>query len=163
MGDQKIAPFTGVSFFFTMRNGRNHNAPGKHLQALNKKPILAVYPGQKRRLEESSFHERRNIMKRTSLVTVLIVSVVLVWALMAPSPAQAGDWSINLWGGSPYYHTPAPYSYNYGYGYNRGYYPNYRPYNPVVRRDVYGTEGYAPDDTYHSENVVEDRHSSYYS
>lgn len=49
------------------------------------------------------------------------------------------------------------------YGYNRGYYPEYRHSNPVVRRDFYSTEGYAPDGTYHEDDTVVDRHSSYYS
>lgn len=51
------------------------------------------------------------------------------------------------------------------------YYPVYRPFypkykkkfNPVVRRDHYSSEGYAPDGTYHQEDAVIDRHSSYYS
>ncbi len=46
----------------------------------------------------------------------------------------------------------------YAQGY--GYYPHY---NPVVRRDYYRDGGYAPDGTYHSEDLVEDRRASYYS
>ncbi|MDG4554208.1 MAG: hypothetical protein P9E24_08165 [Candidatus Competibacter sp.] len=41
-----------------------------------------------------------------------------------------------------------------------GYYPEY---NPVVRRDYHGDGGYAPDGTYHSTYVEEDRHASYYA
>jgi len=50
------------------------------------------------------------------------------------------------------------------------YYPRYYPYyygyrhqSPVLRRDRYDAGDYAPDGTYHSESVVEDRHRSYYS
>lgn len=52
---------------------------------------------------------------------------------------------------------------NYDSWNDRGYYPQYRRHNPVVRRDYYGREGYAPDGTYHEEDKVVDRHSSYYS
>jgi len=41
-----------------------------------------------------------------------------------------------------------------------GYYPEY---NPIVRRDYHSASGYAPDGTYHSANVEEDRHASYYA
>ncbi len=41
-----------------------------------------------------------------------------------------------------------------------GYYPEY---NPSVRRDYYSAGGYAPDGTYHSAHVEEDRHASYYA
>lgn len=60
-----------------------------------------------------------------------------------------------------------------------GYYPEYDPppydddgapapdddwdYNPSVRRDHYRNGGYAPDGTYHSEDILEDRRASYYS
>ena len=50
--------------------------------------------------------------------------------------------------------------------YSRGsdYYPYYRSRkNPVVSRDEYWEERYTPDGTYHSEEVTEDRHQSYYS
>jgi hypothetical protein len=50
--------------------------------------------------------------------------------------------------------------------YSRGsdYYPDYRSRkNPVVDTDEYWEEEYAPDGTYHSEEVTEDRHQSYYS
>lgn len=50
--------------------------------------------------------------------------------------------------------------------YSRGsdYYPYYRSRkNPVVSRDEYWEEGYAPDGTYHVEEITEDRHQSYYS
>lgn len=44
------------------------------------------------------------------------------------------------------------------------YYPDYRSgKNPVVDTDQYWEEGYAPDGTYHSEEVTEDRHQSTYS
>ncbi len=50
--------------------------------------------------------------------------------------------------------------------YSRGsdYYPAYQDSrNPVVSTDEYYEEGYAPDGTYHSNEVTEDRHESYYS
>ena len=98
--------------------------------------------------------------KRMILVMVLVLASVPLGGLFMPSASYAGDWSINVWGGNPYYYGTAPRSY---YGYNRGYYPYYRPYNPVVRRDYFRDGGYAPDGTYHGENVVEDRRASYYS
>lgn len=113
-----------------------------------------------------------------------LLPVVLVGLSFSPSASPAGDWSISLWGGAPIfvypppqpvypvYPPPADYDY-YEYEGNppyeadsfpqNGYYPTYRPWNPVVERNVRGNEGYAPDGTYHSEGVVEDRHSSYYS
>ncbi len=104
------------------------------------------------------------MIKRMILVTILVLSSVLLVGWMVPMPSYAGDWSVNIWGGNPYYQSPAPrYYYGYNPGYRQGYYPYYRPYNPVVRRDSYNTEGYAPDGTYHSENTVEDRRASYYS
>ncbi|WP_154724899.1 hypothetical protein [Candidatus Contendibacter odensensis] len=42
-------------------------------------------------------------------------------------------------------------------------YQYYPDYNPTVRRDYYSSEGYAPDGTYHSEDIVEDKRASYYS
>jgi hypothetical protein len=98
--------------------------------------------------------------KRMILVTVLVLSSVPLGGVLIPTTSYAGDWSINVWGGSPYYYNSAP---RYRYGYNQGYYPYYRPYNPVVRRDYYSGGGYAPDGTYHGEDVVEDRRASYYS
>lgn len=98
--------------------------------------------------------------KRMILVMVVVLASVPVGGYFLPCTAYAGDWSINVWGGNPYYYGTAP---RYYYGYNRGYYPYYRPYNPVVRRDYFRSDGYAPDGTYHSEDVVEDRRASYYS
>lgn len=63
------------------------------------------------------------------------------------------------------------------YGPPSGYYPEYDPppisyyggddedgdYNPSVRRDYYQDDREAPDGTYHSEDIVEDRRASYYS
>lgn len=48
------------------------------------------------------------------------------------------------------------------HGYDRGYYPHYNRYNPVVSRDHYSSDHYDRDGTYHSEDVVEDRHASFY-
>jgi hypothetical protein len=109
-------------------------------------------------------------MKKVTLTTVLAITVVLAGGLLVSAPAIAGDWSINLWGGSPGYVYPAPgyvqpaptYYYN-TYPrpiYRQGYYPQY---NPIMRRDVYNEGGYAPDGTYHGETTVEDRRASYYS
>lgn len=107
-------------------------------------------------------------MKAMKVSYLLVFAAIPLALLLAAAPAQSSDWSISLWGGggggyystSPYY---GGYYGNSGYYGNRGYYPYYRPYNPVVRRDTYGGGGYAPDGTYHSEGVVEDRHASYYS
>jgi hypothetical protein len=60
---------------------------------------------------------------------------------------------------------------DYRYDDPPNYYPEYRPRpahrqppaNPVVRRDYYNRDRYAPDGTYHSEDVQEDRRASYYS
>jgi hypothetical protein len=50
------------------------------------------------------------------------------------------------------------------YSRGSGYYPDYRSKkNPVVDTEEYWEEGYAPDGTYHSQEVTEDRHQSYYS
>lgn len=105
-------------------------------------------------------------MKNFKVYSLLVLSVVLLALMFTAVPALAGDWSISLWGGGGGgYYAPSSRPYyggNYYYG-QGGYYPNYRPYNPVVRRDAFGGGGYAPDGTYHSEGVVEDRHASYYS
>lgn len=112
----------------------------------------------------------------------------LALGLLVGTPAHAGDWSVSIWGGWPYWAEPVPVPVpapiypppvtyyhqgpgvddDYGYqtpGTGRGwdYYPSYRPWNPVERRDVYQDQQYAPDGTYHREQTVEDRHSSYYS
>lgn len=77
----------------------------------------------------------------------MILAVMAVLSILASGqPASAHD-----------------YWYSHDGWHNRGYYPVYRPHNPVVRRDYYGREGYAPDGTYHQEDKVVDRHSSYYS
>lgn len=87
---------------------------------------------------------------RTLIVMALAAMLTTLAPLTMPDPAQAGD--------REYRHERY-----------RGYYPYYyTPYygprhNPVVRRDRYRTDEYAPDGTYHSERVVEDRHRSYYS
>lgn len=50
------------------------------------------------------------------------------------------------------------------YSHGSDYYPVYRyGNNPVVSTDEYDEGGYAPDGTYHCEEVTEDRHQSYYS
>jgi hypothetical protein len=112
------------------------------------------------------------------------LAIVFVFALaMCFGGAEAGDWGVHVspggWGvhygsgsghvniesGPRYYHAPRPvyvtppHRGNYYRG-SRRYYPSY---NPVVRRDVGGGTYYAPDGTAHSEQTVEDRHSSYYS
>ncbi len=120
-------------------------------------------------------------MKGILTAGFLRFSAVLMVIVMYSPGTWGGDWSISLWGGSPFYIFPAPpprypvyrqpavdYDYYEYDGYpdsppGSGYYPSYRPYNPVIERKTYGQEGYAPDGTYQSEGVVEDRHSSYYS
>ena len=89
-------------------------------------------------------------MKKMILVTIFILSNVILGGLLSHQTVYAQ-------------------SYERDYRYNRGYYPLYRPFsnnrhhNPVVRRDYYGSEGYAPDGTYHEKDTVVDKHSSYYS
>lgn len=117
-------------------------------------------------------------MRITKQMKSLAMGAALSGGLLLTAPTQARDWSISLWGGAPYYVQPAPvyyydddyyedYDYDYApsYRYRRGwdYYPSYAPRNPVVDREAYGEGGYAPDGTYHSQDTVEDRHSSYYS
>lgn len=123
-------------------------------------------------------------MKTNGLLPILLAGTAFWAGLAGMGAAHAGDWSISLWGGAPFvYSQPAPdyyysqggydydtdYDYGYGSGYGSAYtpgwdyYPTYVPRNPVVRRDAHGSGGYAPDGTYHSEDTVEDRHSSYYS
>lgn len=104
----------------------------------------------------------------TILGTLAITAGVILGFGISQPRAEAGDWSISLWGGHPhhYYHHGPHRTYYHGYwpryyG-NSYYYPGYS-YNPVERRDVYQDGGYAPDGTRHSETTVEDRHSSYYS
>ncbi|EKD40319.1 MAG: hypothetical protein ACD_75C00093G0002 [uncultured bacterium] len=82
------------------------------------------------------------------LITVLVLSNITFGGLLSPTAVHARY-------------------YGDDYRYDRGYYPRYSPhyrhYNPVVRRDYHSSEGYAPDGTYHEEDTVVDRHSSYYS
>ncbi len=88
-------------------------------------------------------------------MTIMVLAFVAVLAnlgtLAYPTFSQARD------------------GYEYRHERSRGYYPHYSPYygyrhnNPVVRRDRYSSGEHAPDGTYHSESVVEDRHRSYYS
>lgn len=121
-------------------------------------------------------------MRNTKIENRFFAFAILFSLMICVGGAQAGDWGVHVspggWGfhygsgsghvhiesGPRYYHRPAPVyvapprSYYY-----RGpgrYYPSY---NPVVRRDVSGGTHYAPDGTVHSEDTVEDRHSSYYS
>jgi hypothetical protein len=119
-------------------------------------------------------------MKGKNMAGFYRFPAILMIILMFSTGAWGGDWSISLWGGSPFYIYPAPpprypvygpamdydyYEYEGSPGNAPGvdYYPTYRPYNPVVERNQYGQGGYAPDGTYHGEDIVEDRHSSYYS
>lgn len=74
------------------------------------------------------------------LVTILTLSIVSSAGLLAPRMLYAHE----NW-------------------YNRDYYPQYRHNNPVVRREYNSTQGFAPDGTYHEEDTVVDKHSSYYS
>ena len=46
--------------------------------------------------------------------------------------------------------------------YDHDYFPHYNRYNPVVSRDRFSSDHYDRDGTYHSEDVVEDRHASFY-
>jgi hypothetical protein len=109
-------------------------------------------------------------MSGAKQVSYWVLGVVLLGGLMVAAGAQAADWSVGVWGGGPQYQYVQPYpyqpyygGYQYGYGPRYGYYPSYRPWNPIVNRQGYSEEGYAPDGTYHSQDTVEDRHSSYYS
>lgn len=110
-------------------------------------------------------------MKNTFRISLAALVLTVVAAGIGPNTAQAGDWSISIWGGTPYYVQPGPpYTYYYHEGYPRyrygrgyDYYPYYRQRNPVVTRDYYREGGYAPDGSYHSEDVVEDRRASYFS
>ncbi len=120
-------------------------------------------------------------MKNIHSAGIFCFPAVLIVSLAFSSQAWGGDWSISLWGGTPFYIFPPPpprypvygppavdYDYYEYEGFpgappGSGYYPSYPPNNPVIERKTYGQEGYAPDGTYRSEGVVEDRHSSYYS
>ena len=67
--------------------------------------------------------------------------------------------------------TSYAHSFDGEYRYQRDYYPLYRPfhyqkyrhYNPVEKKEYHRHEGYAPNGTYHREDAVVDKHSSYYS
>ena len=91
-------------------------------------------------------------MRTNTLIATALAALLTTFAALAmPASSQAGDRDSR-------------------YERHRGYYPYYyTPYygprhsNPVVRRDRYDSGDYAPDGTYHSESVVEDRHRSYYS
>lgn len=109
-------------------------------------------------------------MKHLFCFSFVSLGLAVVSMSGAPIPAQGGDWSVSVWGGNPYYVQPGPYTpyyyetyprYRYGRAYD--YYPYYRQRNPVVTRDSYQEGGYAPDGTYHGENVTEDRRASYFS
>lgn len=104
---------------------------------------------------------------------LIITSVCLLFLVCGTSEAGRWDFRIGTGGvgfgyhgsnthfhiGTPYWH-PGPYRYHYR-PYRHSYYPRY--YNPVERRDVHHRGHVAPNGTYHSESVTEDRHSSYYS
>ena len=93
-------------------------------------------------------------MNRSILMTLALAATLLTTGILAyPTPSQARDDDYD-------YRRDRYRSYYYPY-----YYPDYgsRRYNPVVRRDRYNSGEYAPDGSYHSESVVEDRHRSYYS
>jgi hypothetical protein len=122
-------------------------------------------------------------MKTIKLENRLLVLGFAFSLIVCMGGAQADDWGVHVspggWGfhygsgsghiniesGPRYYYGPrpvyvAPPPPGYYYRGSGPYYPNY---NPVVRRDVDGGTYYAPDGTVHSEETVEDRHSSYYS
>lgn len=92
--------------------------------------------------------------KSMTMVLTLVAALVTFGSLTYPTASQARD---------------DGYYYDYRRDRYRDYYPRYYPpygyrhYNPVVRRDRYSSGDYAPNGTYHSESVVEDRHRSYYS
>jgi hypothetical protein len=128
---------------------------------LNEASISTV---NKNKDSERNRFKRRKIMKITLLTLIVVLGLLAPVVMVTPEPAVAGDWSISIGTGPWYYPQPRPiYQNPYPY-YPRQqyYYPYYNP-NPVVRRDVYGGGYAAPDGTFHSDNVVEDRHSSYYS
>ena len=121
-------------------------------------------------------------MKRSKLENPYVVLAFVFSLVICFGGAEAGKWGVHVspggWGfhygsgsghirvesGPTYYYGPRPIygapPPGYYYGGSGGYYPNY---NPVVRRDVEGGTYIAPDGTAHSEQTVEDRHSSYYS
>ncbi|MBL8259878.1 MAG: hypothetical protein JNM60_08735 [Candidatus Competibacteraceae bacterium] len=82
-------------------------------------------------------------MKRTVIPSAVVVLSGLLLGFAPPSSRAQG------YGYYPEYDPPPP-----GY---------YEDYNPSVRRDYYSEDEYAPDGTYHSEDIVEDRRASYYS
>jgi len=91
-------------------------------------------------------HNKEQEMKNHMiLLAVLVLSNVVLGGFLSPPSVSAGG------------------HYYDGYRHDQGYYPRYRQYNPVVRRDYYSSERYRPDGTYHEEDKVVDRHSSYYS
>lgn len=91
---------------------------------------------------------------KLTAVTVLTLAGLALAGSPMPSQAQFYDDDPADYGGPP-----------------PGYYPDYDPppdghyggYNPSVRRDYYRDDYEAPDGTYHSEDIVEDRRASYYS
>jgi len=68
----------------------------------------------------------------------------------------SGGYNNNYYRTIPNYRATPYYSQN-------NYYPNYEPYNPVVRREVKSGVEYAPDGTVHSQTTVEDNRASSYS
>lgn len=89
----------------------------------------------------------------TIMVVMVVAALTTLTTLVYPTPSQAR--------GDDYYDSRRDRYRDY---YPRYYpYSGYRHYNPVVRRDRYRSGEYAPDGSYHSESVVEDRHRSYYS
>ncbi len=91
-------------------------------------------------------------MKKYMIPVAIVVSSLSFLGMVSPQLLYAHSWDRD-------------------YRYERNYYPLYRPfhyqkyrhYNPVVKREYHRFEGYAPDGTYHQENEVVDKHSSYYS
>lgn len=85
---------------------------------------------------------------KKNLILVLILTSMLSVGLFTPPESLAYE----------YWYIRDSYPV-----YSEDYYPVYRHSNPVVRREYYDDEGYAPDGTYHEESTVVDKHSSYYS
>lgn len=89
--------------------------------------------------------------KDTKILMVLLLAILPLTTLLSARTVFAHD--------SGHY-SSRDYRGDRGY---YPYYPHYRHYNPVVRRDSYSTERYSRGGTRHEEDVVVDKHASYYS
>ncbi len=107
---------------------------------LEKKDVLAVCA-----VLYNPYDKEQEMKNHIILLAVVMLSNVVLGGFLAPPSVSAEG----------YYHNR--------YNEDQGYYPRYRHYNPVVRRDYSSSERYRPDGTYHEEDKVVDRHSSYYS